>query len=201
MSAKEFFLEELPVHIAEMKRVLGDRVPKIDYDVEFEIDGEGMYAVVVKGGDASVRRGGAPDPLVAMRFAKATWDEALTRVIRPRMKKLAGVDPSAAEAFATKELARQLGGRKPAPPEQVAAAIKALPLRLLLEVPGTSHRFELQLAGAEEDDPTVTLTVAEPDIDGILSGSVSVQDAFKDGKLKLKGAVTTTMALLSRVFL
>lgn len=204
MSAKDFFLTELPPIIADMKKALGDRVPKISYDVEFEIDGEGMYSVQVKSGEATVRRGGAANPIVAMQFAKQTWEEALTKIVRPRLKQLATLDPTKAESEAQKEMARQLGGRKPVAPEKALAAVQALPLRVVLDVTGATaaggHKFEVRLAGAEEDDPTVTVSISEADLDAVLKGAVTAQDAFKTGKLKMKGGVTTAMALLSRLF-
>jgi hypothetical protein len=61
VSAQDFFLQELPGHIAEMKRVLGERVPKVSYDIEFDIEGEGMYSVVVQAGDATVRAAALPN--------------------------------------------------------------------------------------------------------------------------------------------
>lgn len=200
MSAKEFFLTELPPIIADMKKAMGDRVPKISYDIEFEIDGEGMYSVQVKAGDATVRRGGAADPLVAMSFAKQTWEEALSKIVRPRLKQLASLDPAKAEGEAQKELARQLGGRKPVAPEKALEAVKALPLRVVLEVQGSSHKFEVRIAGAEEDDPTVNVSIAEADLEAVLNAKITAQEAFKTGKLKMKGGVTTAMALLSRLF-
>ena len=200
MSAKEFFLTELPPIIADMKKALGDRVPKVSYDVEFEIDGEGMYAVVVKAGDAQVRRGGAPNPIAALSFAKETWDEALAKIVRPRLKQMATLDPLKAEGEAQRELARQLGGRKPVAPEKALEAVKSLPLRVVLDVTGSKHKFELRLAGAEEDDPTVTVSISEADLDAVVNAKITAQDAFKQGKLKMKGAVTTAMALLSRLF-
>jgi hypothetical protein len=200
MSAKDFFLTELPPHLAMIEKTLGDRVPKVSYDVELEIEGDGMYSIAVKAGHATTRRGGVADPLVAMKFAKATWDDSLAKIIRPRIEKLAKMDPMAAESEATRELEKQLGGRKPAAPETMLAAIKALPLRVELQITGTAHQFELRTAGAEEDDPTVTITVSEADLDAMIKGSVNVQEAFKQGKLKAKGAVTTVMALVSRLF-
>ncbi len=200
MSAKDFFLTELPTIIADMKKALGDRVPKISYDVEFEIEGEGMYSVQVKAGDATVRRGGAASPIAALQFAKPTWDEALEKIVRPRLKQAATLDLAKAESEAQKELLRQLGGRKPAAPEVMLKAVQSLPMRVVLTVDGSSHKFELRLAGAEEDDPTVTVSVSEPDLEAVISGKVTAQDAFKQGKIKMKGSVTTAMALLSRLF-
>jgi putative sterol carrier protein len=191
MSAKDFFLTELPKHLETIEKTFGAKIPKVDYDVEFEIDGEGMYSIAVKNGHATTRRGGAADPLFALKFAKQTWEESLDKIVRPRLSKL---------DEAEKEIAKQLGGRKPVAPETILAAVKALPLRVELQVSGTSHSFELRTAGAEEDDPTITVSVAESDLDAMIAGTVSVQDAFKQGKLKAKGAVTTAMALLSRVF-
>jgi hypothetical protein len=205
MSAKDFFLTELPPIIAEIKQAMGDRIPKISYDVEFEIDGEGMYSVQVKNGEATVRRGGAASPIVAMRFAKHTWEEALTKIIRPRLKYLASLDPKKAESEAFQEMQRQLAGRKPVPPHKALEAIASLPLRVVLEITaaggaGTPHEFECKLAGAEEDDPTVTVSIAERDMDDVLCAKLTAQEAFKTGKLKMKGSVTTAMALLSRLF-
>jgi putative sterol carrier protein len=196
MTAKAFFLDELPAIIAEIERAVGDKAPKVNADLEFDVDGEGMYSVSIKNGKASVRRGGAAEPVVAMKFAKATWDEALAKIVRPQLAAFQKGGSSAAEAEAKKHL----GGRSPVSPEQALAAVKALPLRVLLEVSGTAHKFELALAGAEEDDPTVTVSASEPDIEAVLSGALSPQEAFKTGKIKAKGAVATVMALMSRLF-
>lgn len=200
--AKEFFLSELPPLIAEAKAKLGDKLPKLSYELEFEIDGEGMYSVLVKNGDAVVRRGGAANPLVAVVLAPVTFDQGLVQLVRPRLKQLAGLDLDKAQADADRELAKQLGGRKPVAPEAALAAVKALPLRVVVEVTGATaeHKLELRTAGAEEDDPTVTVTVSEADVEAMAAGQVAVQEAFKQGRLKMKGAVTTVMALLSRLF-
>ena len=56
-------------------------------------------------------------------------------------------------------------------------------------------------AGAEEGDPTVSVQVAESDLDAIFAGTLPPPQAFKEGKIKLKGSVSTAMALLARVFI
>lgn len=200
MSVKDFFLTELPTIIADMKKALGDRAPKISYDVEFEIEGEGMYSVQVKAGDAVVRRGGAASPIAALQFAKPTWDEALEKIVRPRLAQAANSDLAKAQGEAQKEMLRQLGGRKPAAADVMLKAVQSLPMRVVLNVEGSEHKFELRLAGAEEDDPTVTVTLAQADLEAVVGGKITAQDAFKQGKIKMKGSVTTAMALLSRLF-
>ncbi len=120
--------------------------------------------------------------------------------MRPRLKQAANLDLAKAESEAQKELLRQLGGRKPAAPEAMLKAVQSLPMRVVLNVDGSDHKFELRLAGAEEDDPTVTVSLSEPDLEAVIGGKVTAQDAFKQGKIKMKGAVTTAMALLSRLF-
>ncbi len=201
MSAKDFFLTELPPLLAEWKEKLGARAPKVSFDVEFDVEGEGMFTVATKDGTASVRRGGAANPIVSMRFAKKTWDESLERIIRPRFKLLHETDAATLEAKGAAEMKKQLGGRTPVTPEQMLAAIKALPLRVTLDVqPANGQRFELATAGAEEDDPTVTVTAAEADIQAMFSGELPPPVAFQQGKVKMKGAVPTAMALISRLF-
>ena len=206
MSAKDFFLTELPPLIAEIKGKIGDRLPKMSYDIEFEIEGEGMYSVVVKNGEASVRRGGVAQPLLSLQFAKATFDEALREVIRPRLSELASIDIGRAEAAAQKGMASLLQGRAPVALAEMLKHLKAMPLRLRLEVeplegkPTEAHRFELRTAGAEDDDPTIVLQLKREDLDALLSGKLAVQDAFKQQKLRVTGAVSSGMALLSRLF-
>jgi hypothetical protein len=201
MTAKDFFMTELPPLIAEWKARLGERVPKASYDVEFEIEGEGMFTVVVKNGDATVRRGGSATPLASMTFAKATWNDALENVIRPRLKQLAGLDLTAAEAHAQRELHRYTGGRTPVAPEKAIAAIAKTPLRVVLDLePKGDHKYELRTAGAEEDDPTLTVGVREDDLRALLAGELNPQQAMQQGKIRIKGAMSDGMALISRLF-
>lgn len=201
MSAKEFFMTELPPLLQQWKDTLGAAAPKATFDVEFEVEGEGMFSIVTKNGDATVRRGGTAAPIVAIMFAKKTWEDALERVIRPRLKELAATDVAALQARGQAEMAKQLGGRKPVALDKALAAAKSLPLRVALEIsPAGGHKLELRLAGAEEDDPTVTVQVAESDLEAIFAGTLPPPQAFKEGKIKMKGSVSTAMALLARVF-
>jgi hypothetical protein len=201
VSAKDFFLTELPPLIAQWKEQLGPAAPKASFDVELEVEGEGMFSVVTKNGDATVRRGGVASPIVSLSFAQKTWDDALVRIIRPRLKQLAALDVKTLEAHGNAEMAKQFGGRKPVALEQALAAVKALPLRVVLAIePAGGHKFEARFAGAEEDDPTITVQVAESDLEAIFSGALPPPQAFQQGKLKLKGAVSVAMALLARIF-
>jgi len=194
-------MTELPPLLQQWKEKLGARAPQSTFDVEFEVEGDGMFSIVTKNGDATVRRGGVATPIVALSFAKKTWDDALERVIRPRLKHLATLDVSVLQAQGDAEMAKQFAGRKPVPLDKAIAAVKGLPLRMVLEIsPAGGHKFEARLAGAEEDDPTVTVQVSENDLEAIFAGTLPPPQAFKEGKIKLKGSVSTAMALLARLF-
>lgn len=202
VSSKEFFATEAPKMIAAAKEKLGSKAPKVTCDIEFEITGEGMYTLSIKNGDAAIRRGGAASPLVALKLSPLSFSEGLQKLVFPRYQQFLGLDLAQAESFAAAEMQKQFQGRKPVAPEKAIAEAQKLPMRVVVEVqPKGAYHLELAVAGAEDDDPTVTITVSQPDAEALITGQLSPVEAFKTGRIKMAGQVSTGMALLSRLFI
>ena len=200
-SAKEFFANEAPQMLAAVKQKLGNKAPKVSCDIEIEVEGEGMFSIAIKNGDATVRRGGAANPVLALKLAPVTFADGLSKLVKPRSEHFVKIDLDKAEAVAQAEMKKQLAGRTPVAPEKALQVAQQLPMRIVLELqPRGDHRCEALIGGAEEDDPTVTVMAAQVDVDAIFAGQLNPVEAFKTGKIKMSGQVSTGMALLSRLF-
>jgi len=199
MSAKDFFLHELPQAIEQAKKL--HSLPRVTFNVEFAIEDEGVFALVVMDGEMKVRRGGVANPLVAMQFTKETWDEILDKMLRPQLLRWLNLSPDNISQATENEFKHHLHHYRPVAWDQAIAAIKTLPLRLTAEmIPSSNSKFELRLGGADEDDSTVVVQITASDYEPILRGQLPLRQAFSEGKIKLKGSTSALMALLSRLF-
>lgn len=205
LSAKEFFATEAPKMIAAVKEKLGSRAPKVTCDVEFDIAGEGMFTLAIKGGEATIRRGGAANPALSLKLSALSFREGLNRMVLPRYRQFLTLDIAQAETFLFAELAKNMPGKKPVTPEKALQEIQKLPMRLVLNVTppfangNGDYVCECAIGGAEEDDPEVVLQVAEADALLLLSGGLDPKQAFAAGRAKVTGQVATAMALISRL--
>lgn len=203
LTAKELFLTELPRLIADIQAknapAAADfskaHLSQIHCDVECQVEGQGMYTLSIKGDQApQVRRGGAANPLLTLTLSTQAWQHS-QRVIGKVMQALYRLLSSQGGA------AVSMMNRTLRPAGDIIAALASAPLLLRFEI--LSGDFAalstLAIAGAEEGSPSVTLTLQEEDFLALLEGRLSPQAAAQEKRLKISGAMTTGMSLLSKL--